>query len=138
MEKELSKAFKNARYKEKSGLSLNVWNNILLRNKRIAYIKLWAFSSIGVASLIGLFPAWQILSNDLTQSGFYEYLSLIFSNGSSITSYWQELSLSIIESLPTMSIVLSLSLIFIILMSIKYIAKQIINNSNMGNTYGIA
>ena len=84
MEKELVKAFEKARYEEKPDLASNIWQNIVMRNKRKARLELWAFSLVGFASLIGLIPALKTLSNSLIQSGFYEYLSLIFSNGSSI------------------------------------------------------
>ena len=126
MEKELTKAFHKAKYEEKSDLALNIWHNIVIQNKHITRLKLWAFSLVGFASLAGLIPAWKLLSGDLVKSGLYEYFSLIFSNGGSIISYWKELMLSIAESLPIMSIVISLSLIFIFFLSIKFATKQII------------
>jgi len=126
MEKELVKAFHKARYEEKPDLAENIWHNIVIRNKRIIRFKLWTFSFIGFTSLIGLIPAWKALSSNLAQSGFYEYLSLIFSNSGSVLSYWKELAFSIAESLPMMSIILSLSLVFILFFSIKYATKQII------------
>ena len=128
MEKELTKAFHKAKYEEKSDLALNIWYNIVVQDKRTTRLKLWAFSFVGATSLIGLVPAWKLLSGDLAQSGLYEYFSLIFSNGNSIFSYWKELILSIAESLPIMSIILSLSLVFVFFLSLKYIAKQIIKN----------
>jgi hypothetical protein len=126
MEKGLMEAFHKAKYEGKSGLAENIWHGIAARNKHIARIKLWAFSFTGIASLAGLIPAWKILSSDLAQSGLYEYFSLVFSSGGSVFSYWRELSLSIAESLPTMSIILSLSLVFVLFLSLKYASKQII------------
>ncbi len=126
MEKELIKVFHKAKYEEKSNLAENVWHSLVIRNRRIARLKLWIFSFVGSASLIGLVPAWKALSSDLVQSGFYEYLSLVFSNSGSILFYWKELAFSIAESLPTTSIILSFSLVFILFLSLKYAAKQII------------
>ncbi|MFA5936611.1 MAG: hypothetical protein WC822_01895 [Candidatus Paceibacterota bacterium] len=137
MEQELIKAFKKAKYEEDTVLAQNIWQSIVVRNKRNTLLRLWAFSVAGLASFMGLIPAWKALLNDLTQSGFYEYLSLAFSNGSSVSSYWKEFSLSIAEALPTMSILLSLSLIFIFFLSLKYVMKQIINNNPIGKTYGV-
>ena len=127
MENELEKVFIKAKYEEKSNLADNIWDNIVRRNKRIINIKLWSFSFIGFFSFLGLIPAYKTLSSDLAQSGFYEYLSLVFSSNNSIFSYWKELVLSIAESLPTMSIVLSFSLIFILFLSLRYVTKQIMN-----------
>ena len=126
MEKELKNAFHRVKYEDNIHLADNIWLKIALRNKLIARIKIWVFSSIGLASLLGLIPAFKVLSNDLMESGFYEYLSLIFSNSNSIASHWRELSLSLAESLPTASIALSLSLILIFFLSLKFTTKQII------------
>jgi hypothetical protein len=134
MEKELIKAFSKIR-EEKSDLASNIWHKIVMRDRRIVRLKLYTFLLIGLTSLIGLIPAWQILSGDLARSGLYEYFSLIFSNGNSIVSYWKELTFSIAESLPTMSIALSLSLIFILFFSLKYAAKQIGNKGQLSLSF---
>ena len=126
MKKELRKAFLNTKIEADSSLAQNIWDSIIARNKRVARFKLWAFSSVSLASLIGFIPAWHLISNDLAQSGIYEYLSLAFSNGSSFFAYWKEFVLSIAESLPTISIALSLSLIFIFFLSLRFATKQII------------
>ena len=126
MEKELKKAFHRVKYGEKPDLAENIWEGIVRYNKRIARIKLWVFSFIGLLSLAGLIPAWKALSSDLAQSGFYEYLSLAFSNGNSILPFWKELSFSLAESVPIMSTIISLSLIFIFFLSLKSASKQII------------
>jgi len=83
---------------------------------------------VGILSLVGLVPAFKILSSDLAHSGFYEYLSLTFEGGGVIISYWKELSLSIVESIPVMSTLLTLSLLFVCLLSLKYLTRQIIRN----------
>jgi hypothetical protein len=80
---------------------------------------------------------FKILINDFTQSGFYEYLSLAFSTKGLLFSYWKEFAFSLAESLPTMSIVLSLALLFIFFLSLRYVMKQIINNNRIGHAYGV-
>ena len=137
MQNKLTKVFQKAKYKEDSGLARNVWQKIVLREKRNTLLKLWTFVLMGVASFIGLMPALKVLSSNLTQSGFYEYFSLIFSDSGSIISYWKEFAFSLVESLPLTSIILTLSLIFFFFLSIRYIMKQI-NNKYIGKTYGIA
>lgn len=130
MEQKLVKAFKAIRYEINSDLSENIWQAIVLRDRRIARIKLWTFSIIGLVSFIGLIPVLKIMLSDLTQSGFYEYLSLIFSSGSIIT-YWKDFLLLLAESLPVISIISSLTLIFIFFLSIRYALKQIIKGQLM-------
>lgn len=126
MQDRLTKVFQKAKYEENSNLAQNVWQTIVTREKRNTRIKLWVFSLAGIASLAGLIPAFKILSNDLAQSGFYEYSSLVFSDGISHLSYWKEFLFSLAESLPMVSIILLLSLIFTLFLSLKYIARQII------------
>lgn len=125
MEQKLVEAFHKIKYEPDASLAENVWRTIILRNKRTAQLKLWAFAATGIASLIGLVPAFKILSNDLSQSGFYEYFSLIFSDSGSIISYWKEFILSLAESLPIASIIFTLSLIFVFFLSLRYAMKQI-------------
>lgn len=137
-EDKLTKIFQKVVYKTDPDLALSIWNTIITRNKRMTQIKLWSFSLVGIASFAGLIPAYKILLSELTQSGFYEYASLAFSDTSLLLSAWKELAFSLIESLPIMSIVFTLTLLFTIFLSMKYVVKQIINDNSMGKTYGIA
>jgi len=125
MKDKLTKAFKNSVYEPNQDLEGLIWSSIIKRDKRNAQFKLWAFGLVGVASLAGLVPTFKILFTDLTRSGFYEYFSLIFSDTGSIISYWKELAFSLAESLPIISIISVLSLLFVCFLSIKYIMKQI-------------
>jgi hypothetical protein len=138
MQDKITRLFQKAKYEENSILAQDVWNAIVVRDKRNTKIKLWAFTLLGSTSFVGLVPVFKILLNDLTQSGFYEYVSLVFSDTGLMLSYWKELSFSLAESLPIMSTIFTLSLIFIFFLSIKYVVKQIINNNHIGKTYGIA
>jgi hypothetical protein len=126
VEQKLTKAFQAIKYEADSDLPENVWQAIVLRDRCIARVKLWTFSVIGFTSLIGLIPVLKALLSDFTQSGFYEYLSLAFSNGGSIITYWKDFLLLLAESLPVLSIISSLTLVFIFFLSIKYAMKQII------------
>ena len=125
MHDKLITTFKKASYKPNPNLALNIWDEISLKSKRRAQLKFGAFSIIGFMSFLGLIPAFEALFNNLSRSGFYEYFSLIFSDGGTILSYWKEFLFSLVESLPTMSIALTLSLICICFFSLKYLVRQI-------------
>jgi hypothetical protein len=130
-EDNLIKIFQKAKLEPNLDLAENVWRVIILRDKRIVQFKLWVFACIGFASFAGLFPALNILLSDLSRSGLYEYLSLIFEEGSSVLSYWKELAFSLAQSLPMTSIVLTLSLIFVFFLSLRYLMRQIGKNQSM-------
>ncbi len=131
--KQLRSAFQNAKYGADHGLPASVWNTIITRENRMARVKLWVFGIIGTISLIGLVPALQALSNNMTQSGFSSYFSLIFSDGGSIASFWKEFILSLGESLPILSVIFALSLLFVCGLSLRYFVKQIGRNQLTNN-----
>lgn len=128
MQDKLTKIFQKAKYEPSANLPEKVWHRILTRDKHITQFKLWTFASIGFVSLAGLVPAFKTLINDFTQSGFYEYSSLIFSDSGLIFSYWKEYMLSLAESLPMISIIFTLSLVFVLFLSLRYLVKQISKN----------
>ncbi|OGI59852.1 hypothetical protein A3C60_00380 [Candidatus Nomurabacteria bacterium RIFCSPHIGHO2_02_FULL_37_45] len=128
MQDKLKEVFSKGRYLPEKELTENIWRVIVLHDKRNLHLKFWTFSFIGLISLVGLVPAFKILSNNLVQSGFYEYLSLAFTSDGSILNYWRDFLLLLGESLPVMSITLLLSLIFIFFLSLKYAMKQTIKS----------
>ena len=132
MKENLKKAFQNSVYEPRFELSRDISRNIIKHEKRIIRIKLYLFSIVGSLSLVGFIPVLKTLFDGFTQSGFYEYFSLVFSSGSNLLSYWKELALSLIESLPILNIIFLFSLVFIFLLSLRYVLKQIINNNYIG------
>lgn len=125
MQKELRDVLDNSRYVPDPGLSNDIWENIVFRENRKIRLKLWTFAFIGFSSLAGLFPVIKTLLNDLSKSGFYEYMSLAFSNNGALTNYWKDFLLLLGESMPSISILFSLFLVFIFLLSVKFTVKQI-------------
>lgn len=125
----LKNVLNQIKYEPKIELKEKIWLKISTRGKYITYIKLISFSFISITSVACFIPMFKVLINDFTQSGFYEYLSLAFSNGGLFSSYWKEFVYSLLESLPTLSIMYSLTIIFIFFLSLKYITKQIITNN---------
>jgi len=124
----LTEVFQKAKYVSDLDIANTVWKTITIRNKRNNQFKLLGFSFVGFISLAGLIPAISMLLSDLTKSGLYEYFSLIFGNNGSIASYWKDLAFSLAQSLPTMSIIFTLSLIFVFFLSLRYLMKQIERN----------
>ena len=88
--------------------------------KRLVYNILTVFMSF-----LALIPTSIAMIDKLSTSGFYNYFSLIFSDGFTILSYWKELSLSLIESFSLPEFIIILSLSFILLLSGRVIIKNI-------------
>lgn len=80
-----------------------------LRQRRA---RLYTFM-LGLASLLtgaALLPAWNYASQELYTSGFFDYWSLLFSDHSVVLSAWREFALLLIESLPSIAVLLLLGL----------------------------
>lgn len=128
MQERLKKVFLKAIYTPEKSLADQIWHAIALHNKRITRLKIWTFSLTGSASLLFFIPMLKILLNDFTRSGFYEYLSLAFSNGGSLIAYWKDFLSLLAESLPVISIISTLTLVFIFFLSLKYVMRTIIKS----------
>ncbi len=126
MEENLKEAFLKAKLIPEDDLSEKVWQTLVERNKRLARLKLAVFLIIGSISFVSLIPTLKMLVADFSQSGFYEYLSLGFSSNGTITNYWKDFLWLLAESLPTTSILMTFTLIFIFFISLKYATRQII------------
>jgi hypothetical protein len=127
MEKNLQQLFKNARYNPKSHLSGNIYRAIELKNSRIIRIKMFSYLGLGVLSLSGSVFSVIDLVKQSSQLGFYQYLSLAFSDSGVIATYWREYTLSLIDSLPIVSLALSFFLLFTLFISIRNISYQFKN-----------
>jgi len=91
------------------------------------------FSITLVGSLIGLIPSLKILLSDFGQSGFINFFSLMFSDFSTVTAYWQSFTMILLETLPVVSLALFLVVLLICLQSIKSLTKNIKIISGINN-----
>jgi hypothetical protein len=83
------------------------------------------FSMTLIGSMLGFIPVSKMLLADFSQSGFFNFFSLIFSDFSSVATYWQSFSMILLESLPALSLVLFLAVLLLFLQSIKFLTKDI-------------
>ncbi len=109
----LKKAFDEAGYRPEPGLPEKIYRVIIARRDKKAQITFWSYSIASILAFAGLIPAVITLAREFALSGFGKYLSLAFSGGG------KALLLSIIDSLPTASIILCLALIFALLWSLR-------------------
>lgn len=118
----------------KSSLLRIILARINLEKRRLAKIRLLYTSIISLFSLAGFLYTFQYLLGEFSQSGFYQYFSLIFSDGKNILLYWKELSFSLLESLPVTSATMVLGLLLTMMVISKYIisnAKIAFNNKQL-------
>ena len=124
MEQNLQKLFKNASYLPESRLGDDIWSVIESKNKRITKMKTFGYTFLCVLSLFGSVFSIKSLIEQFTKLGFFEYLSLAFSDSGVLATYWKEYTLTLVNSLPLFSLVLSFSLLFVLFISIQRASYQ--------------
>ena len=92
----------------------------LLMKKRLA-----AAFLVMLGSGAMLFPAFNAVRTGMAESGFLEFLSLIFSDFKSVLAFWQSFSWALLESFPATSFAGFLAAILVFLGALKYITQDL-------------
>lgn len=127
MEQNLQKLFKSATYQPEGRLSSDIWLSLEAKSNKINQYKKIGYLSLGILSLSGSVFSINSLIVGLKQLGFFNYLSLIFSDGGLIATYWKEYTLSLVDSMPIASLIISLFFLFILFISIERTFSQFKN-----------
>jgi hypothetical protein len=81
--------------------------------------------SIGlVLSLSAIVPAYDLFLGQIAQTGFGDFISLIWSDYEIIINYWGVFSLALLESFPVAESVVFLTVIFLVLGSFGFLARE--------------
>ena len=127
MEENLQKIFKKASLHPESRLSGDIWSLIESKNTQIIKWKTFGYLSLSILSLSGSVLSIKSLIEELSNLGFYDYLSLAFSDSGVIATYWKEYTLSLVDSLPIASLIVTFFLIFVLFISIRRVSCQFKN-----------
>ena len=97
-------------------LRSRIMSSIRLEARRFARIRLAFFGTAAMVSLAGMIPSFQYAAREFYQSGFYEYLSLLFSDSGAVISSWKTFAFSLAETMPLaeLTIFLAIALVFLI------------------------
>ncbi len=108
------------------GLFEKIMNRIHKEERLLVIKRRIVIFSIGlVGSLSGFIPAFKMARIGFIESGFFQFSSLIFSDFSIVMAYWQSFAAALLETLPIMSIIVLLGILFVFLESLKYLTKNI-------------
>ena len=86
-------------------LEASILRKISTARTKAARIHFAFLSTISLLSLWGIFQTGISLWKSFSQTGFYDYLSLVMSDGATLTTYWKEFALSLMESLPLVGLI---------------------------------
>jgi hypothetical protein len=127
-EDRLIKSFKALAYSPESSLSLNIWKVVLKRQRKVSLIRLWSYSLMSALSFSAFLFSAKELSLKFSQSGFYQYLSLFFSDSQTAIAYYKQFMLSLVEALPVFSLMLVLAMLLIFLSTLRPLSREIKGN----------
>lgn len=99
---------------------INIERKILIVRRKVAI-----FSAIFVVITAVLALVFRITQAEFADSGFFVFLSLLFSDAGTVMAYWQNFSLSLLETIPVTSLIIFLAAVIIFLESLKLLAKNI-------------
>jgi len=106
-------------------LRQRILTHISRDERRRARIYVLTSAVVTVLSLTGIVVSVQYVVQTLYQSSSYAYLSLLFSDTDIVFANWQAFSLSLLESVPLIGILLSLIATFSFLVSIRTLANNV-------------
>ena len=108
--------------------------------KKSDRIKSAFFGATFALSLILIVPAFNLLRFNFAASGFMDYFSLMFSDSEITARYWRNFIIALLEVLPVMSLAAFLTVVFVLLESLKHLASDFSSGKirlNMKNHYGL-
>jgi hypothetical protein len=110
-----------------AGLADSIILKIDNNAKQQAKLKTLGLGFVSVLSIITSVPIISQIITSFTQSGFYNYLSIIFSDGDVAIVYWKEILLTLAESLPVIAIISLLIVLAIFTWSVLKTASIVRN-----------
>jgi len=107
------------------GLLESVLVKVRLEQKKSAKRELIFVGSTAAGSLIAIIPVFSYFIDGFIQSSFYQYFSLIFSEGTGALAFWKEIGMSLAESLPILSVTVFLTVLVVLIWSIARTARDV-------------
>jgi hypothetical protein len=101
------------------GLTGAILWRIEAERRRVARFRFISMGAVAGLSATAMVPMAQYTMAEFYQSGFYQYSSLLLSDGGSILTYWREFTITLAESAPLLGITLSLALVFVLVGSLQ-------------------
>ncbi len=108
-----------------NGLLEKICSHIQKEERSFVVRRIALFATIFAICTLAFAPTLRMLEDDVTHSGFLNFFSLLFSDSLIVTSYWQSFVMSLLESVPTISLALFLAVVLGILESLKYLTHDI-------------
>ena len=107
------------------GLKESILNKIEKESKKKAVFSFILGGFTSVTSILAAIYSIVLIVKDYYVSGLSEYISLVFSDSSVVFGLWKEYIYSIVESLPFVTMTVTLVSLWIFIWSIRYMIKNL-------------
>ena len=109
-----------------TGLLTKIMSAIFWRQQLAAGLRAFGLVLSSVGSCLVLFFALKEVGLKMSQSGAWSILSLLFSDLEVVMTNWQSFAFSFLEALPIFLIILTTGAILIMLISFRFIFKNLL------------
>lgn len=125
MEDNYKNLFKNlTKLKPPHELSISIFAEIQRVKIRNARLRFGFFSGAATLSLVGLLPAFQYFTEALSESGFYRYFLIIFSDGILVLDNSRDFLLLLADSFPAVSVAFVLVPLLSFLLFVRRVPRE--------------
>lgn len=108
---------------ERKSVDIDFENRLMLviqnEGQKVRQRSFWYRVVVSVGSLVSIVLVSISLVKNVLASGFYDYASIMFLDFGSATMYMKDISLSLVESLPLLTLSLFLSLVVVFVWSVR-------------------
>lgn len=126
MEKDYQKLYQTLRVPTiPQGLRDSVLARIDIEARHASLVGIAMFTPLVFISAFSVIVSFQYLAGEAAQSGLSNYLSIIFSDWSTLISYWKEFLISLAEQVPVFETIIFLGTVLALLGSLKSMLKNI-------------
>jgi hypothetical protein len=101
------------------GLKSRIFARLALAKRRRARTRFALQSLVFFFSGVSLVPLAQYAGSEFYASGFYDFATLLFSDRVAVLSSWQEFTLSLLESLPSIALLLMAAALITLVWSLR-------------------
>jgi hypothetical protein len=130
MEEKLINRKTNAIPEPPKDLARQILNRIEIRERNIALSKIFILEIFVLCSLFGIWFLFLNVISELSSSGFFAFISLLFINYYSVIANFSDFFYSVIESIPAIDIAFLLFTIGFFIWSSKNLVEQFLKGSH--------
>ena len=112
-------------FEPSDGLFDQIMSRIHEEQKIIMVKRRFAIFFVGlIGSIAAFMPAFKMMQTGFNESGFINFFSLLFTDIGMVMTYWRSFAMTLLGTLPLMSMATFLVIVFVFLESLKFLTQD--------------